>query len=51
MKKEQADSIVLISLLIGVIAGVFVGLNILAMIKGFSGGLTEVLRELSQRLR
>lgn len=49
MDRNHDENIVLFSILFGVMAGAFVGLNILAMIKGFSGGLIEVLRELSLR--
>lgn len=51
MEKSQNDFMLLCSLLIGVIVGAFVGLNILAMVKGFEGGLIGALRELSLRFR
>lgn len=39
-----------LAILVGVTAGIVLGLNLLALIKGFEGGLIGVLRELLQRL-
>lgn len=38
-------------ILFGVLAGIIVGLHLLTVMKGFEGGLIEVLRELLLRLQ